>query len=84
MPTISSFYGIVIVMYLRNKEHNPPHVHAITQDFDAPFLIATGEIIEGEFPSKAKGLVKEFILKYRNELEEMWETEKYVKLPAIE
>ena len=28
MPTISSFYGIIIVMYLRNKEHNPPHNHA--------------------------------------------------------
>lgn len=84
MPTICSFYGIVIVMYFRNKEHNPPHVHAITQDFDAPFLIATGEIIEGEFPAKAKGLVKEFILKYQKELEEMWETEKYVKLPALE
>ena len=23
MPTISHFYGIIIVMYLRNKEHNP-------------------------------------------------------------
>lgn len=45
MPTISYFYGIIIVMYLRSKEHNPPHVHAITQDLDAPFLIATGEII---------------------------------------
>ena len=43
MPTISYFYGIIIVMYLRSKEHNPPHVHAITQDLDAPFLIATGE-----------------------------------------
>ena len=52
-PTICHFYGIIIVMYLRNKEHNPPHVHAITQDFDAPFLIATGEIMEGEFPPKA-------------------------------
>jgi hypothetical protein len=29
MPTISYFYGIIIVMYLRNKEHNPPHIHAI-------------------------------------------------------
>ena len=48
------FYGIIIVMYLRNKEHNPPHVHAITQDFDAPFLIATGEIMEGEFPPKQR------------------------------
>lgn len=22
MPTISTFYGIIIVMYLRNKEHS--------------------------------------------------------------
>ena len=51
-------------MYLRNKEHNPPHVHVITQDFDAPFVIATGEIMEGEFPSKAKELVKKFIMTY--------------------
>lgn len=83
MPTISHFYGIIIVMYLREKEHNPPHIHAITQDFDAPFLISTGEIIEGEFPAKAKAMVKEFIIKYRKELEDMWITEKYQKLPPI-
>ncbi len=65
MPTISSFYGIIIVMYLRNKEHNPPHIHAITQDFDAPFLIETGTIIEGYFPPKAQLLVKEFIMTYK-------------------
>ena len=84
MPTISSFYGIIIVMYLRNKEHNPPHVHAITQDFDAPFLIETGEIMEGNFPQKAKALVKEFVQKYRRELLEMWETETYKKLPPLD
>ena len=83
MPTISYFQGIIIVMYFRNKEHNPPHVHAITQDFDAPFLIATGEIMEGEFPPKAKALVKKFINKYQRELEEMWKTEKYKKLPPL-
>ena len=83
MPTISHFYGIIIVMYLRNKEHNPPHIHAITQDFDAPFLIETGEIIEGEFPPKAKALVKEFVLKYQKELKQMWETEQYIKLPPL-
>lgn len=83
MPTISHFYGIIIVMYLKNKEHNPPHVHAITQDFDAPFLISTGELIEGYFPVKAQAMVKEFILNYQKELEEMWETEKYIKLPPL-
>lgn len=70
-------------MNLRNKEHNPPHIHAVTSDFVAPFLISTGEIMEGEFPPKAKKMVKEFILKYQKELEEMWETERYVKLPLL-
>lgn len=84
MPTICHFYGITIVMYLKYKEHNPPHIHAITQDFDAPFLIATGELMEGYFPPKAKSLVAEFIHKYQKELEEMWETEKYIKLPPID
>lgn len=84
MPTISCFYGIIIVMYLHNKEHNPPHIHAITQDFDAPFLIETGELMNGEFPTKAKAMVKEFILKYQKELEDMWKTEKYVKLPPLD
>ncbi len=56
---------------------------AITQDFDAPFSIATGELIEGEFPFKARLLVEEFILKYQKELEEMWETGKYLKLSPI-
>jgi hypothetical protein len=83
MPTISHFYGIIIVMYLRNKEHNPPHIHAITQDFAAPFMISTGEIMEGEFPVKAKAMVKEFILKNQKELLNMWETEEYIKLPPL-
>jgi hypothetical protein len=83
MPTISYFHGIIIVMYFKDKEHDPPHIHAITQDFDAPFLIENGEIMEGVFPAKAKSRVKKFVLKYREELMEMWETGKYVKLPPI-
>lgn len=84
MPTISCFYGIIIVMYLRDKEHNPPHIHAISQTHDAPFDIRTGEVMDGFFPAKAQALVREFIQKYKKELLEMWETEKYYKLPPIE
>lgn len=40
--------------------------------------------MEGEFPRKAKMLVKEFVLKYKNELKEMWETENYRKLPPLD
>lgn len=38
MPTISYFYGIVITMYQKGKEHNPPHIHAFYQDNCAAFL----------------------------------------------
>ena len=40
--------------------------------------------MDGTFPEKAKAMVKEFILTYQKELEEMWETEKYVKLPSLD
>jgi len=46
-------------------------------------LIASGEIIEGEFPAKAKALVREFIFKNQKELLEMWKTEVYKKLPPL-
>ena len=83
MPTISHFYGITIVMYLRGKEHNPPHIHAVMQDFAAPFSITTGEPLDSGFPPKAEALVREFILKYQDELLEMWETGKYRRLPPL-
>jgi len=70
-------------MYLRDKEHAPPHIHAITQDYDAPFLIETGELIAGYFPAKAKSLVKEFVLLNQSELKEMWDKGEYRKLPPL-
>lgn len=33
MPVISKFYGIVIKMYFRQKEHNPPHIHAFYGEY---------------------------------------------------
>lgn len=32
MPVLSRFYGIIIRMYFLQKEHNPPHIHAIYND----------------------------------------------------
>ena len=60
MPTISAFYGIYIIMNLRDKEHNPPHIHAVSSDFVAPFSIETGELMEGYFPAKGKRMVKQY------------------------
>ena len=83
MPTISSFYGIVIIMYLRDKEHNPPHIHAVTPDYYVPFSIISGELMEGTFPPKARMMVKEFILKNQRELMKMWEEGDYHKIPPL-
>ena len=57
MPTISSFYGIIMMMHLRDKEHNPPHLHAFYGNEAATFYLSNGEIFEGAFPYKAKKLV---------------------------
>jgi len=84
MPTISIFYGICIMMYLRDKEHNPPHIHAFYGGQSASFLIASGEVLEGAFPKNAKKLVKEFITKYRDELFRMWETGIILRLKGID
>lgn len=84
MPTIAKFYGIVIQMRLIEKEHNPPHIHAKYNDYEATFLISTGELEDGAFPVKAKQLVKEFILQHKTELFEMWNTQVFKKLPPLE
>lgn len=58
MPTISVFYGIIVLMHITRKEHNPPHVHAYYGDYDASFYISNGEIMNGKFPSSGAELVK--------------------------
>ena len=83
MPTISSFYGIMILMHLTRKEHQPPHIHAFYGDYEATFLISNGDLFEGSFPDNGKRLVKEFILLNKKDLQEMWETEVYKKLPPL-
>ena len=52
MPTISKFYGIIIMMHLTRKEHNPPHIHAFYGEHEATFFISNGEIFQGTFPNK--------------------------------
>ena len=83
MPTICVFYGITIIMHLTDKEHNPPHIHAIYGEYEASFYIETGDIFEGFFPSNGKKLVKEFVNINKTELLNMWDTGIYKKLEPI-
>lgn len=82
MPTICIINGIVILMHLTNKEHNPPHIHALYGEYEATFYIKDGSLFEGLFPKNESKIVQKFVRKYSKELLEMWETATYRKLSA--
>ena len=50
MPVLPGFYGIIILMYFQQAEHNPPHVHALYGDDMPSTDIQTGEVLEGSKP----------------------------------
>lgn len=84
MPVISRFYGITIKMYLRQKEHNPPHIHAIYGECIGVFSLVDGLMYEGDIPVKEQRLIKKFIEQYRIQLLEMWKTQVFKVLPPVE
>lgn len=84
MPVISRFHGIVIKMYLRQKEHNPPHIHAIYGEYIGMFSLSTTEMFEGDIPFKEQVLVKKFIEQNREKLQHMWETQMFETIPPVE
>ena len=84
MPVISRFHGIVIKMYLRQKEHNPPHIHAISGEYIGMFSLLDGEMFEGDIPAKEQRLIKIFVINYREELLRMWETQQFSTLEPLE
>ena len=69
MPTISVFYGISILLRVTRKEHLPPDLHARYGEYEATFKLSDGNLLQGEFPTRAKRMVKEFIKKYKKELQ---------------
>jgi len=71
-------------MYFRQKEHNPPHIHAVHGDLIGVFSIYDGEMIEGDMPQRLQQSVKKFIDYYREHLIRMWEKQDFEELPPIE
>ena len=70
MPEISRFLGIVIRMFA--SEHNPPHFHAVYNEFEAQFSIDPLEIIEGKLPPRINGIVIEWASIHQKELLRNW------------
>ena len=84
MPEITRFYGIVIKMFFKPKEHEPSHIHALYGEYLGEFNIQTLEMIQGDLPKKAQDLVREWLSGHQNELQAMWDSPQIRKLPPLE
>lgn len=84
MPEIARFYGIIIHMFAKPKEHEPSHIHAVYDNYKAVFNIQTFEIEEGNMPRRAKALVVEWLTLHKDELQQMWDTQTFTKLPPLD
>ena len=83
MPEIARFYGIIIKMFFKPKEHEPAHIHALYNEYLGLFDIRTCEMTEGDMPFRAQQLVKEWMGEHKDELLNMWQTQKIIKLPPL-
>ena len=59
MPTIASFYGILVVMLFDDQEHNPPHVHVKYGEYQASVEIKSLNV-KGKLPPRALKMVREW------------------------
>ncbi len=83
MPVISRFYGMVVKMFFLASEHNPPHIHVVYGEYMGIIDIRTTEMLQGDLPSKALNLVKEWTNLHKDELLKMWETQDISELPPL-
>ena len=80
MPEISRFYGIVIKMFFKPKEHEPSHLHALYGEHVGIFDLRTMEMTEGDLPKRACDMVQEWMAQNQKELLEMWDNQNLRKL----
>lgn len=86
MPTISEFFGILILMYY--NDHAPPHFHARYGEHEALLRIEPLGILKGHLPPKALSLVIEWAVIHQQELMKDWSLaenlQKLKKIPPLE
>jgi Domain of unknown function (DUF4160) len=70
MPTISTFFGIVIQMFW--NEHAPPHFHANYGEHEALIDIQKLEVMRGKLPRRATSLILDWAELHQAELLENW------------
>lgn len=83
MPEISRFYGIIIKMFYKPKEHEPPHIHAIYGEYVGVFSLETHKMTEGDLPNFAQRLVEKWIDTNENVLINMWNSQILKKIAPL-
>ena len=54
MPEISRFYGIIIRVYIIDKEHAPRHIHIKYKEYEAVMELEELNIGQGAAPKKCR------------------------------
>ena len=70
LPTISTFYGMLIKMFF--DDHSPAHFHVQYAEFKAVIAIESLSVIRGHLPRRAQELVLDWTELHQQELLEDW------------
>ena len=84
MPEICRFYGIIIRMYLIEREHPPQHIHIKYGEYEAVMDLNNFNVIDGKLPKKCLQLVKEWAKIHQQELIDMWNSQDFHKIKPLE
>ncbi len=84
MPEICRFYGIIIRMFLIDREHPPRHIHIKYGEHEAVMELMNLNIIDGRLPKKCRQLVREWAELHQDELIEMWDTQNFHTISPLE
>ena len=84
MPEICRFYGIIIRMFLIDKEHPPKHIHVKYGEHEAVMELESLNITEGKLPKRCRQLVREWAELHQQELIDMWNSQNFQKIEPLE
>ena len=80
MPTISTFYGLLIQMFFR--DHAPPHFHVKSANIDAAFSIRDCSLLKGNIDGKTQRLIEYWHNLSRDKLTVFWNQTRPTNCPV--
>ncbi|MBP2656594.1 MAG: hypothetical protein H6Q73_4163 [Firmicutes bacterium] len=66
------------------NDHLPPHFHAFYGEYNGLYDLNTLEMLEGDLPGRAQGLIIEWAKKNQETLLVMWSAQEFRKLEGLD